>query len=101
MTTIKIENKPFRELPWKVHANEYFQKVIELKGGMSLRAPSHIFLELLEEIAKRSIELNDPILHSLMCRLAMYEISDYRADGFDQELTEEVIGKGFKMQQEL
>ena len=70
-------------LEWRVHAHEFFQRVVELRGGAVLHSPANIFQNILIQVGRRATELNDKELNQLMMRLAIYEVADPNAEGFD------------------
>lgn len=55
-----------------------------------LEKPIGIFGNLLFSVAERAAELNDPELNALMCRLALYSVSDPSKPEYDEELVARV-----------
>jgi hypothetical protein len=53
--------------------------------------PLKILRNILSMVAVRASQLNDPELNKLMCRLALYAISDPYSDGYDKEVLNEVM----------
>jgi len=52
---------------------------------------------ILQEVAARSLELNDPLLTALMCRLALYEQADpYSKEYAGGKAISSVIEQGYK-----
>lgn len=62
----------------------------------AMRIPVQIFDNILGEVAARAIELNDLKLNALMCRLALYSISDPTSSDYDSERTKEIINKAYQ-----
>lgn len=80
---------------WKVHVANLLQEVIEHnESTWILHKPMLILGKILHEVGVRASEINDPELNALMCRLAIYEVSDPTQPGFDARKTEEIIKKG-------
>ena len=78
-------------LKWKVNAPQLMKEILDHHGSGALVMPITIFRSVISEVAIRASELNDPKLNSLMCRLALYSISDPFDKDFDQELTTKII----------
>jgi len=51
-------------------------EVLTSPGASVLHIPLQILAHQLGQVATRAAELNDPVLNSLMCDLALYEIAD-------------------------
>lgn len=62
-----------RELKWKCNLPGLFEEILNNKGTAILNAPINLTKSILEEVGRRAIELNDPILNELMCDLQIYE----------------------------
>ena len=58
--------------------------------------PINIYKDLLTELAQRAIELNDPKLNAIMCRMALYEVSDPYSKEYDSEVTNMAIKLGYE-----
>lgn len=50
-----------------------------------MRIPFQIFANLLYAVAERAVDLNDPQLNALMCKLTLYSLADPHSEDFDQE----------------
>jgi hypothetical protein len=60
--------------------------------GLSiLNQPIKIFASLLNEVAIRASQLNDPKLNSLMMRLTLYEMADPESKHYDKKLLRETL----------
>lgn len=59
-----------------------------------MRTPLRITLSILHEAAICALELNDPKLIAIMCRLTLYAQSDPYDKAFDAEATEKAIKAG-------
>ena len=82
-------------LRWKVNTPQLLKEIMSNNGMSILYAPINIYKDLLAELAERAIELNDPKLNALMCRMALYEVSDPYSKEYDAELTNMVIELGY------
>jgi len=57
----------------KLDVPSFFERVLENNGASALAIPCKVFCNLLEKIAERSLELNDPQLIELCRRLNLLE----------------------------
>lgn len=78
-------------LQWRVHTPNLLREIVANNGTGILQRPLVIFGSILEEVAARASEINDPKLNALMCRLTLYAISDPLSDDYNRELTEQII----------
>lgn len=83
-----------KKLDWKVNTPALITELLNHSGSGAVLMPLKIFRGIISEVAIRATELNDPKLNSLMCRLALYSISDPFDKDFDQELTNKIIEDG-------
>ena len=82
-------------LLWKVQTAALFKEAIEnTEQGWALKIPFQIMMNLLAQVAKRAIELNDVELNKLMLRLGLYEITNPSSPKFNPELVEEYLKHG-------
>lgn len=92
-----IKNKeilvPGRNLVWRCHTPGLLQEILNNPGTGILKRPLQIFAGMLEEVATRAAELNDPKLNALMCRLTLYAISDPYEPEYDKDVTDKIISK--------
>ena len=72
------------DLDWKVNTPGLLREICNNPGVSILSKPITIFGNILHEVAGRSAEINDPELNALMCRLALYEVSDPNHPNYDQ-----------------
>jgi hypothetical protein len=82
-------------LSWKVNTPALIQE-ISANGGPGvavMRKPLQIFASILGEVAERCLEINDPKLNALMCRLALYEQADPYSKDYNATLTNDTIQK--------
>ena len=87
-----------KELEWKINTPAVLKEALLNEGASILRVPFKILLSILAEVAQRAIELDDPEMNALMCRLALYEESDpYNTETYNEELTRKTIAKGLKI----
>ena len=84
------------EMVWRVNTPALFNEILSNPGTSILSVPFKILAQILGQVGERCAELNDPVLNSLMCRLAVYEISDPYNENYDKELTAETIKKGLR-----
>ena len=87
----------FKNLEFRVHTPNLLKLVLELRDGFVLRIPIATFGDLLASVAERASQLNDPILNGLMCKLALYDISDPTSESFDVLMTKELIAECDKL----
>jgi hypothetical protein len=80
-------------LEWRVCTPALLQEILNNPGCQILLRPLQIFGHILAEVGERASEINDPKLNALMCRLAIYDISDPYNKAYDKELTNEIISK--------
>jgi hypothetical protein len=81
---------------WRVNTVAMLKEMVENNPQMGIfKQPVNILGRVLGEVANRAIELNDPKLNQLMCRLALYEQSDPYAKGYDKKKTEYVLSKNY------
>jgi hypothetical protein len=90
---IKINDTP---LLWRVNTPQLLKEILCNNETQPLNKPIAIFGRILAEVAERATELNDDKLNALMCRLAMYEVSDPYSKEYDSDLTNETISKVYK-----
>lgn len=76
------------DLVWRSHVPNLFSEVLSNHGTAILKQPLQITLRILEEVAQRAIELDDPKLHSLMMRLTLYSVADPGSPDYDREVVE-------------
>ena len=76
---------------WKVNTPQLLREILVNNQTQILARPLQIFAGILGQVASRASELNDPELNALMCRLALYEISDPYSKEFDKDLTAKTI----------
>ncbi len=81
-------------LSWRVNTTALFREIVEgsTKNETEVfRQPLRILSSVLGEVAFRALELNDPKLNALMCRLALYEESDPYSPEYDEKATDKAI----------
>lgn len=76
---------------WKVHTPRLLAEFLENESVFILEKPISIFARLLAEVGDRAIELDDPLLNALMCRLVIYSLADPHSDDYDQKATHQII----------
>lgn len=85
-------------LKWRVHTSELFNRIKEISSNERetevIITPLNILRELLCEVAQRAIEIDDPKLNSLMCRMALYSVSDPQDADFNSKICEDTIKMG-------
>lgn len=72
--------------------NEIFDNALMENMGV-LKVPINVFRNLLCQVSKRAIELNDPKLHILMLKLNLYEVNQNERIDIIENL-EEQLKKG-------
>jgi hypothetical protein len=76
---------------WRVNTGSLLSEILVNNETRMLEKPIKIFSSLLKEVADRCIEIDDPQLNALMCRLALYTIADPYHEDYDREITNKVI----------
>ena len=77
----------------KVHTSNLLGNILADKNGnkSEVRVPLKQFALLLEKVADRCSEINDPQLNALMCRLTLYAIADPESVDYDPQREAEVL----------
>ena len=83
------KNKP-TSLKWKVHTKNLLTEIVQCSGHQIYKMPINILGKLLAAVGERAAELNDPILNSLMCRLAIYTISDPESSDYNPDAVKKI-----------
>jgi hypothetical protein len=83
-----------KPLQWRVNTPQLLKEILGNNETMCLSKPVAIFARILDEVGQRASELNDDKLNALMCRLAIYEISDPYNKNYDEKLCNSIIEKG-------
>lgn len=86
-----------KKMMWKVQLPALFNEALSNDGAQILEIPFKVTLAILNAVATRAAELDDPKMLLLMCRLGLYEIADpshkdYDCDIFDK--LEKLIAEG-------
>ncbi len=89
-----MSDQTTKSLEWKVNSGQLLKEILNNPNTAILTSPLKIFSGILAEVGQRASELNDPKLNALMCRLAIYSISDPFSGEYDSKLTNEIIEKG-------
>lgn len=81
---------------WRVNTVSMLREMVEANPTAHIfKQPVNILGRILAEVAERAIELNDPKLNQLMCRLALYEQSDPYSPLYDKKKTEYVLSNEY------
>jgi len=75
---------------WNVHTSRLLSEVLSNPGTSAMLVPLTIFRNLLTAVGERAIQLNDPQLNLLMCRLTLYSVADPECPKYDPKLLKEV-----------
>jgi len=82
-------------LGWKVCTQRICRQAVEeTTDGWALKIPFQIMLNLLAQVAKRAIELDDEELNKLMLRLSLYSIANPENPEYNPELVEAYLEHG-------
>ena len=79
------------QMEWKVHVPELLKEIAENSKSDVLAKPLQILGGILYKVGERASELNDPELNALMCRLAIYTISDPKSKDYDEVMVKEML----------
>lgn len=85
-----------KSLHWRVNSAQLLKEVLTNNTTWALARPLQIFGLLLAEVGERAAEINDPKLNALMCRLAIYSVSDPYNKDYDSKITNQTIDKIYK-----
>ena len=88
------EGTGLRTVQWRVNTPQLLKEIISNNETSVLSKPVAIFGRILAEVGERAAEINDPKLNALMCRLAIYEVSDPYNPNYNAELTNKTIEAG-------
>jgi hypothetical protein len=75
---------------WKVHTPNFLQEILKNNSTGILYRPMQIFASLLQQVAQRALEIDDPELNLLMCRLTLYGTADMDSPDYDKALVDEL-----------
>jgi hypothetical protein len=79
------------KLEWRVYTSQLFKEIISNNETAIMHQPLRILLNLLGQVAKRALELDDVKLNKLMLRMSLYSISDPGDSEYDLEKTIDYI----------
>jgi len=82
-----------QHLQWKVHLPKLFEEILGNTSMAIMARPLQITLGLMQQVAQRAIELDDPKLLALMFRLALYEQADPTSPNYEPQLLDELEGR--------
>lgn len=72
------------ELKWRCHTPNLLQEVLTNNSAWALKMPLTLFAAILHELAELAAEIDDPRLHLIMMRLALYEAGDPQKTPMDE-----------------
>ena len=75
---------------WKCHTPNLLAEILKNQQAAILYRPIQVFGGLLDQVATRCAQLNDPVLNDLMCKLTLYVIADPEERGYDQARVSEI-----------
>lgn len=92
---LKTMNKTQKEkLEFSVHLpniiNEMVQNGRVNKDFAALLIPIMTIYDLIKRVAQRAIELDDPELNKLMCKLTLYSCCDPQSEDYDAKTREKL-----------
>lgn len=71
---IETKVKDAFKMTFRVHTPNLFKELWDCSGMKIYRSVMQIWLLLLNEVAQRATEINDPVLNALMLKLRLYDI---------------------------
>lgn len=71
--------------------DEIQNNAIHPKDMAALKIPFGYFRTLLNEVAKRAVEINDDELNKLMIRMCLYSVSQPNSHDYDGELVDSIL----------
>jgi len=84
-----------KTLEWKVCTAKICRMAVEeTTDGWGLKIPFQIMLNLLAQVAKRAIELDDEKLNKLMLRLSLYSIANPEDPEYNPKFVEAYLKHG-------
>jgi len=92
---MNTENKKETQLQFRSHVRNLFDEILSnmTRDTMAVKIPLKVTYGILQSVAQRASQLNDPILNELMMRLAMYDVTDPSSKNYDQKVVEEISRK--------
>ena len=94
---MKIKDKP---LQFRVNLKALLEEILDTNVSMQImQIPFRTTYNIMQQIAKRAIELQDEKLITLLCALAMYEESDPYSGQYDAKKMERLFDKHLNPQQ--
>jgi len=80
-----------KKVVWRIHLSRMLDQLFDTnKMGVWVR-PIQQLAKIMDEVATRASELNDPKMNALMCRLGLYAISNPDDPEYDPEATRKII----------
>jgi len=80
-----------KKVVWRIHLSRMLDQLFDTNEmGVWVR-PIQQLAKIMDEIATRASELNDPKMNALMCRLGLYAISNPDDPEYDPEATRTII----------
>lgn len=76
---------------WRVHVANLLEEVPSNPGTWALRQPLHILDDLLRQVARRAMVLDDPELTRLMLQLTLYSVADPHSPDYDRETIAQLL----------
>lgn len=83
-----------KPMQWRIHTKNLLDEVLENTSTQILTRPLQIFAGLLGEVGERAAKLNDPVLNSLMMRMAIYTMAQPEHADYNEEIVSAVIEEG-------
>jgi len=71
---------------WRCHLPNLIKETLVNHGASALKIPMQITMDILHELAELALEIDDPRLHKLMCRLTLYAQADPESPDYDPEM---------------
>ena len=89
----------YKSLPWTCHTPLLLEEILKNDQCYVFNKPLKIFGKMLGDVADRAVELNDPKLNLLMCRLTLYSQADPESPDYDPGMIkklEKIVAKETK-----
>jgi len=77
-------------LLWKCHLPNLFAEILNNEGTQILKTPLRLTFGLLQDVARRANEINDPELNHLMAALTLYTVADPEHKDYDKDIVEQL-----------
>ena len=80
------------KIEFSVHTRNLFDEILQNNSQMAImKIPLNVLYKLLQKVAHRCAQLNDPELNKLMCRLTMYAMADPTSKDYNKKKLNQIL----------